>query len=228
MAYRYLVVEDSEKIRRITVDSFVEKGNGAIVVDEAEDGLKALDLIKRNDYDLVILDIMLPGVSGFEVCREIRKRSICPIIFVTALNSVDNLLKGYELGGDDYVTKPFLFKELFAKSEAIVKRYRGNIVPQKLVVDSIELFPNTMQVFVDGNEVNLSPKEYFILKLLMENKGHVFSRNALIDKCWDIGFDGGNRVVDTQIKKLRKNLGSSGKNIVTVIGGGYKIVSYLK
>lgn len=223
--YRYLIVEDSKIIREETAAYIVEKSDGNIIVDEASDGYTALDLVNNNKYDLVILDIMLPGISGFDLCRTIRRDNICPIIFLTALIGDDNLLMGYSLGADDYITKPFSLVELYAKSEALVKRYKGNIIPQKLKVDDITLDPATMQVFVGQREAEITAKEYSILKLLMENENVVFSRDALISRLWDMSFDGVNRVVDTQIKNLRKKLGASGKNIVTVIGGGYKISS---
>lgn len=220
---RYLVVEDTKIIREGIVEFFEIKSEGAITIDQAGTGDEALKLLVTNSYDLIILDIMLPGVSGFDICKKVRSKSDCPIIFVTALGNEENILKGYELGGDDYVVKPFNVKELYAKCDAMVKRYCGKKDVRILKHNSIELNTFSMEVFVDGIEVNLTPKEYFILKLLMENPSMVFSRDALIDRIWETGFEGGDRVVDNQIKKLRKNLGPAGKSIVTVFGRGYKI-----
>lgn len=220
---RYLVVEDTKIIREGIVEFFEIKSEGAITIDQAGTGDEALKLLVTNSYDLIILDIMLPGVSGFDICKKVRSKSDCPIIFVTALGNEENILKGYELGGDDYVVKPFNVKELYAKCDAMVKRYCGRKDVRILKHNSIELNTFSMEVFVDGIEVNLTPKEYFILKLLMENPSMVFSRDALIDRIWETGFEGGDRVVDNQIKKLRKNLGPAGKCIVTVFGRGYKI-----
>lgn len=220
---QFLIVEDSQQLREALVDFFTTKSAGNIVFDVASEGYAAMELIKSKKYDLVLLDIMLPGISGFEICKEIRKNSICPIIFMTALGSEASILKGYELGADDYVTKPFSLKELYAKCQAIVARYKGYSNVKSLVVGKIELNPITMQVYSDGKEVELPPKEYFMLKLLMENEGKVFSRNTMIDKVWDIDFDGSDRVVDTHIKILRKLLGDAGKQIATIVGGGYKI-----
>lgn len=222
---KYLLVEDSKIIREETALYFAEKSEGRITVDEAADGLIALELLAKNDYDLVILDIMLPGVSGFDLCRKIRRDNICPVIFLTALIGEENLLTGYSLGADDYITKPFSLVELYAKAEALVKRYKGDILPRKLEIDNISINLATMQVYVGPVEIETTYKEYSLLKLLMENPNVVFSRNALIARLWDRNFDGDPRVVDTQIKNLRKKLGPSGKNIVTVIGGGYKITS---
>lgn len=220
---KYLVVEDTKIIREGIVEFFEIKSEGAITIDQAGTGDEALKLLLTNSYDLIILDIMLPGVSGFDICKKVRSKSDCPIIFVTALGNEENILKGYELGGDDYVVKPFNVKELYAKCDAMVKRYCGRKDVKILKHNSIELNTFSMEVFVDGIEVNLTPKEYFILKLLMENPSMVFSRDALVDRIWETGFEGGDRVVDNQIKKLRKNLGPAGKCIVTVFGRGYKI-----
>ena len=219
---RFLIVEDSSMIREGIVEFFELKSQGTITIDQAETGNRGLELVNNNTYDLVILDIMLPGASGFDICKRIRSKSDCPIIFVTALGNEDNILKGYELGGDDYVVKPFNVKELYCKCEAMVKRCHGKKI-KVLECGLITLNTHTMEVSVDGKNVELSPKEYFILKLLMENPKTVFSRDQLIDRIWETGFDGGDRVVDNQIKKLRKNLGAEGKRIVTVFGRGYKI-----
>lgn len=225
MGYKYLLVEDSSIIRSGFCDFFVSKSDGNIFVDEAEDGDIAMKKIAENEYDLVFLDIMLPGASGFEICKALRKRSKCPIIFLTALGQEDNILRGYELGADDYITKPFSLKEVYAKSEAMVRRYKDREVPPAKVLGEIELNSHTMQVFSCGGEIELPPKEYFILKILMDSPDMVFSRNSLIDKVWGSDFDGYDRVVDVHIKNLRKKLGTAGKQIVTVIGGGYKITT---
>lgn len=226
MALKYLIVEDSDKIREGVCEYFVNKSQGQIVIDQAPTGTDGIRFVNSNEYDLVLLDIMLPGMSGFDICKALRRKSNCPVIFLTSLGSEDNILRGYELGADDYVVKPFSVKELYCKAEAMVKRYKSadSIEESKtLKVGDIELNARTMEVFVNGAEVELSPKEYFILKFLMENRGKVFSRGVLIDNVWEYDFDGTDRVVDSQIKKLRKSLGESGKQIVTVFGRGYKI-----
>ena len=222
MIHKYLIVEDSTKIREGVCEYFEMMSQGSIMMDQAATGTEGLGKIKENKYDLVILDIMLPGASGFDICKEIRKTSDCPVFFLTALGNEENVLKGYEIGGDDYIVKPFSVKELYCKAEALVRRMKSQEV-KPIKMDELELNPYTMQVFVNGVEIELPPKEYFILKLLMENKGQVFSRESIINRVWEYDFDGTDRVVDSQIKKLRKNLGESGKRIVTLFGRGYKI-----
>lgn len=221
---KYLLVEDSTKIREGIVEFFDLKSQGTLTIDQAGTGNDAIKLLDTNSYDLVILDIMLPGVSGFDVCKKVRSKSDCPVFFLTSLGTEEHILKGYELGADDYIVKPFNVKELYAKSEAIVKRYKGKQDVKVIKNGSIELNTFSMDVYVDGAEVDLTSKEYFILKLLMENPNRVFSREDLINRIWEIGFDGSDRVVDNQIKKLRKSLGRAGNRIVTVFGRGYKFV----
>lgn len=224
MSFKYLIVEDSVKIREGICEFFEQKSQGQISIDQAGTGKEGMEFVRNNTYDLVILDIMLPGISGFDLCKEVRKSSNCPVFFLTSLGSESSILKGYELGADDYIVKPFNVKELYAKTEAMVKRCRGDKDFQTVKIDELELNTYTMQVFVDGKEVELSPKEYFLLKLLMENREKVFSRSDLIDRVWEYDFDGTDRVVDNQIKKLRKSLGSAGKHIITSFGRGYKII----
>lgn len=177
MAYKFLVVEDSAQIREMIGDYFAAKSGGEIELDFAQTGDIGLEKIYACEYDLVLLDIMLPGASGFEICRQLRSKSGCPIIFITALGRQDDILHGYELGADDYIVKPF----------------------------------------------SLAPKVYFLLKLLMDNKDRVMSRDTIITKVWGYDFDGDERVVDNHIKKLRKALGSESKRVRTVFGGGYKL-----
>lgn len=224
MSVKYLIIEDSDKLREGICEFFEINSNGSVSFDQASDGASGLAYIEKNDYDLVIIDIMLPDMSGYDICKKLRAKKNCPVFFLTSLGSESNILKGYEVGADDYIVKPFSVKELYAKAEATVKRYVGKKQEEKiLTIGDISLNAFTMQVFAKGKEIELSPKEYFLLKYLMENKGKVFSRTQLLDSVWGMDFDGIDRVVDNQIKKLRKNLGDSGKAIVTVFGRGYKI-----
>lgn len=224
MAYRVLVVEDSSQIREMIGDYFDAKSKGTIELEFAKDGDEGLEMIYDNEYDLVLLDIMLPGASGFEICRQLRSKSCCPIIFITALGREDDILHGYELGADDYIVKPFSLAALYSKCLALVKRAKG-IVPGENVMTCgrIRLNPLKMTVSVDDEPVELSPKMYFLLKLLMDNKQRVLSRDTIITKVWGYDFDGDERVVDNHIKKLRRALGSESKRIKTVFGGGYKL-----
>ena len=220
---KILIVEDNIELLDLVADFFRSKGS--FEVDTASDGNSALSLISGKDYDITILDIMLPGANGFEVCKALRGKSKCPIVFLTALGNESNILKGYETGCDDYVVKPFSLKVLYAKCLALLSRTEAEL-NKELVLEcgDIKLYPLRMEVEAGGSKVTLAPKEYFLLKVLMENKGMVLGRDRLLDLVWGIGFDGSDRVVDTHIKKLRKSLGSSGNAIRTVIGGGYKIL----
>lgn len=220
---RILIVEDAKELLSLVADFFESKGS--FDVDTASDGDTALNLIGSNDYDIAILDIMLPGASGFDVCKALRSKSKCPIVFLTALANENNILKGYEIGADEYMVKPFSLKVLYAKCLALLNRTDTGL--QKDIViecSGIRLYPLRMEVEAEGRKIVLAPKEYFLLKVLMENKGMVLGRERLLDLVWGIGFDGSDRVVDNHIKKLRKNLGKPGEAIKTVIGGGYKIV----
>jgi len=218
-----LIVEDNIELLDLVADFFRSKGS--FEVDIASDGNCALSLIGEKDYDIAILDIMLPGANGFEVCKALRAKSRCPIVFLTALGNESNILKGYETGCDDYVVKPFSLKVLYAKCLALLSRTEAELNKEPVIeCGDIKLYPLRMEVEAAGRKINLAPKEYFLLKVLMENKGIVFGRDRLLDLVWGIGFDGSDRVVDNHIKKLRKSLGSSGNAIRTVIGGGYKIL----
>lgn len=218
-----LIVEDNIELLDLVADFFRSKGS--FEVDTASDGNCALSLIDEKDYDIAILDIMLPGANGFEVCKALRAKSRCPIVFLTALGNESNILKGYETGCDDYVVKPFSLKVLYAKCLALLSRTEAELNKEPVIeCGDIKLYPLRMEVEVSGRKINLAPKEYFLLKVLMENKGIVFGRDRLLDLVWGIGFDGSDRVVDNHIKKLRKSLGTSGNAIRTVIGGGYKIL----
>ena len=220
---RILIVEDNKELLVLLADYFKDKGSFDVYT--APDGTGAMRLIDEKDFDIAILDIMLPGPNGFEVCKALRKKSRCPIVFLTALGNEDNILKGYEIGADEYMVKPFSPKVLYAKCLALLSRTEAELTREVVIeCGGIRLYPLRMDVEAGGHEVKLSPKEYFLLKVLMENKGIVLDRDRLLDMVWGVGFDGTDRVVDSQIKKLRKSLGSYGGAIRTVIGGGYKIV----
>lgn len=223
---KILIVEDSFQIREAVTDYFVEKSEGSIIMDAASDGDEGMRAVSENTYDLVILDIMLPGPSGFEICKMLRKKSDCPVVFLTALGTEVNILKGYELGADEYMVKPFSLKVLYTKCLLLMDRIGKKDETEERVIESgdIKLFPSRMQVFAGDDEIELAPKEYFLLKALLENKGHVLSRSQLLDLVWGLEFFGSDRVVDSHIKKVRHKLGPSGDRIKTVIGGGYKIV----
>lgn len=221
---RVLIVEDSAQIREAVTDFFVERSNGALSVDAAADGTEGLKAVTDNDYDIVILDIMLPSASGYDICRKLREKSECPIVFLTALGTEDNILLGYEMGADEYITKPFSLMILYTKCLVLMDRKVKRKQERVLESGDIRLYPSKMQVYAGGREVELAFKEYFLLKALLENKGNVLSRQKLLDLVWGTDYFGNDRVVDTHIKNIRHKLGTSGNQIRTVIGSGYKAV----
>ncbi len=223
MSFKLLIVEDSPELLEAAGDFFREEGSGLWEVVTSSDGNDALAKVKNESFDLMILDIMLPGASGFDICRAARKTSDCPIIFVTALGSENNILKGYETGCDDYVVKPFSLRHLYAKSLALLKRARKNADSDVLRCGAISLNRKTMLVTVEGREVAINAREYFLLVYLLENKSAVLTRKSILDHVWGDDLDVSDRVVDNTIRRLRESLGSASGRIKTVIGRGYRI-----
>ena len=223
MKYNLLLVEDDKYIREIMEDYFSSQTEPVFAVYSAKDGDEGMEMIYEQEFDLVLLDIMLPGTDGFAICREIRRNSICPIIFLTARAREEDILYGYQLGCDDYIVKPFSLAELLAKVNAMLKRAKGMVGAELLSCGNISLNPATFEVQVNGVSVELPPKEFSILKYLMENKNRVVEREVLLTKMWGYDFEGNERVVDNHVKKLRKALGSAGGQIKTVITKGYKL-----
>lgn len=221
--YQLLLVEDDPQIREVIFDYFTEKGKGICELHMAKDGYEGLHCIQRMEFDLVMLDIMMPGMDGFSLCREIRRNSIVPIIFLTAKNQEEDLLYGYQIGCDDYMVKPFSIAALYAKTMALLKRSKGLLGEQILQAGDIRLNTANFKVTVAEKEIQLAPKEYAILKFFLENKGQVLSRNMLLDHIWGYSYIGTDRVVDNHVKKLRKALGKSGSMIKTVITQGYRM-----
>lgn len=223
MSYRLLIVEDSPELLEAVSDFYREEGAGLWEVVTASEGNDALAKVTNESFDLMILDIMLPGASGFDICRAARKRSDCPIIFVTALGSEDSILKGYETGCDDYVVKPFSTRHLYAKSLALLKRAIKDSGSEEIRCGSITLNKKAMLVAVKGREIDINSKEYFLLLYLLENKGSVLTRKAILDHVWGDDLDVSDRVVDNTIRRLRGCLGDAADQVKTVIGRGYRI-----
>lgn len=221
-----LIVEDEERMRQLLSDYFKKEG---LCIIEAEDGKKALELFDKNNIDLLILDLMMPCLDGLSVCTHIRKNSDVPIIMLTAKSEEDDKLLGYELGADDYVTKPFNPKILVAKVKALLKRIEGCKPGQQSSGDGTirlgELMINELShdVFIDYSKVHLTPKEYDLLLYFAKNRGMVFTRNRLLNDVWGYDYYGDFRTVDTHIKRLRQKLGSHSGLIATVRGNGYKL-----
>lgn len=223
MAFKILLVEDDGEMREIITDYFTEKSEGTFEMRAAETGEAGLQKCLDEEYDLVLLDVMLPAVDGFTICRALRRVSDVPIIFMTARHSEEDRLYGYQLGCDDYVTKPFSLAELYAKVAALLKRAKGMVRSEVVTVGAIALDPYRYRVMVNEEEVLLAPIEFAILKMLMENPGRVISRDRLLMRVWGYDFDGTDRVVDNHIKKLRQALGSASSQIKTVFKKGYKL-----
>jgi len=218
-----LCVEDDSQIREIIEDYFTAKKENEFDITLAKDGLEAKDLLEENEFDIVLLDVMLPHLDGFSICRLIRKKSDVPVIFLTARTMEEDVLLGFETGCDDYVTKPFSLATLYAKCIALLNRAKGTVLNETSTIGKISINYNSMVVTVDGSIIELPPKEYELLAYLFKHKDWVISRETLLNSVWGYDFEGGERVVDNHIKKLRKNLGSAGEQIKTVISKGYKI-----
>lgn len=217
--YRILFAEDDKGLRDITTLFLTKNG---FDVDTAQNGYEALEFAEKSTYDVIVLDIMMPGKDGKEVCRLIREKYDVPIIFLTALGEETDIISGYEIGADEYITKPFSTKLLLVKINALINRYRGLMVKGgKLKIDEIEIDPARRLVTVNGKQVVMAPKEYDLMMYLIDNKNIVLSRDQILDRVWGMDYDGYDRAVDTHIKKLRAALGSAGHHIETVIKVGY-------
>ena len=192
-----LIVEDEARLRDIVRDYFTAHGTEC---DLARNGMEALDLLRDHDYDAILLDVLMPELDGFQVCRAVRARSAVPILFLTALGGEEDALRGYALGGDDYIAKPYSLALLYAKTMALIRRSRGDAGGESLRCGSISLELSRRQCAVDGRAVPLSPREYALLECLLRSRGRVLSREELLDKVWGIEFEGDVRAVDVQIK----------------------------
>ena len=216
-----LIVEDEEKLREVLCDYFKSKGE---LPTEASDGVQALALLEEREFDAVLLDIMMPGLDGLSVCRAVRKNNDVPIVFLTALSDEEDKLLGYELGADDYVTKPFSLSVLYAKLLALIKRNQRNVLTgDRMEAGGITLDQARRKVWIGKREILLTPKEYALLRCLMQNKNLVLSREQLLIKCWGYDYEGESRAVDTHIKRLREKLGDHASCIKTVIKAGYRL-----
>lgn len=217
---RLLIAEDEKKLRKLVKDFFELKG---YEVAEAGNGSEAVDALQKQKFDLIFLDIMMPGMDGLEACEKLRSYTDAPIIFLTALYDEETKLKGYACGADDYVTKPFSLDVLYAKAEAIRKRYQGKVGAKEGILKASTLELDTIKrvAIIDGKEVILATKEYEILKYFLENKEQVISRNQILDNVWGEEFFGYDRTVDTHIKKLRKTIGDAAVPLQTIYKAGY-------
>ncbi len=218
---RLLIVDDEMRIRELIKKYTKFEG---YEVDEAADGMEALEKCRSNDYDLVILDIMMPELDGFSVCRELRKNRPVPVIILSARGEEYDRIHGFELGIDDYVVKPFSPQELMMRVAAVLKRTGSIGKAEKEVYehDGLRVDFTGRQVVLDGEALSLSPKEYDLLFYLVRNRGVALSRERLISQVWGMDFYGDDRTLDTHIKLLRKRLGRLSGRIVTLRGVGYR------
>ena len=221
--YKILVVDDEEHIREVLKEYAEFEGHE---VDEASDGMQAIEMAKAKDYDIIIMDIMMPRLDGFSACKEIRKFKQTPMLMLSARGEEYDKLFGFEIGIDDYVVKPFSPKEVMARINAIVKR-NSSAAAQNAPLDTekfegLEINFVSRNVYIDGEKANLTPKEYDLLFYLVRNKNIALTRNKLLEEVWGYDFFGDDRTIDTHIKMLRNNLGPYRKFIVTLRGLGYK------
>lgn len=219
-ALKILVVDDESRMRKLVKD-FLVKNNYEVM--EAEDGSAALDIFfRQKDIALVILDVMMPKVDGWEVCREIRAYSKVPIIMLTAKSDERDELQGFQLGVDEYISKPFSPKILVARVEAILRRTNQVNVDEVIQAGGIQMNKAAHIVLIDGKQIDLSYKEFELLAYFMENKGLALSREKILNSVWNYDYFGDARTIDTHVKKLRSKMGSKGELIKTIWGMGYK------
>ena len=218
---KILVVDDESRMRKLVRD-FLEKQNFAVL--EAGDGSEALDIFFDNQYiALIILDVMMPKMDGWQVCREVRGYSKVPIIMLTARSDERDELQGFELGVDEYISKPFSPKILVARVEAILRRTNQVTDDETIEYGGITIDKAAHVVSIDGNPIDLSYKEFELLTYFMENKGIALSREKILNSVWNYDYFGDARTIDTHVKKLRSKLGGKGDLIKTVWGMGYKL-----
>ena len=220
---RVLVVDDEEKIRNVIKEYAEFEG---YEIDEACDGMEAIAKCKDNNYDIIIMDIMMPKFDGFSSIKEIRKTKNIPVIMLSARSEEYDKLFGFEIGIDDYVVKPFSPKELMARINAVINRSKSaagkNVLQDKYVLEGLEVDMLGRNVYVDGVKKDLTPKEYELLQYFIINKNIALSREKILNEVWGYDFFGEDRTVDTHVKMLRNNLGKYRDKIVTVRGMGYK------
>ena len=217
---KILVVDDESRMRKLVKD-FLTKSNYEVI--EAEDGAQAIDLFfEQNDIALIILDVMMPNMDGWQVCKEIREYSKVPIIMLTAKSDERDELQGFELGVDEYISKPFSPKILVARVEAILRRTSQASADEVIEAGGILINKAAHSVLVDGQPVDLSYKEFELLTYFVENKGIALSREKILNSVWNYDYFGDARTIDTHVKKLRSKMGEKGELILTIWGMGYK------
>lgn len=220
---RILIIEDEESYREATSFMLAKEGFEVVTAADGTEGLAQFDL---HGADLVLLDLMMPGIPGVEVCRQLRNRGNVAIVMVTARDSEVDKVVGLELGADDYVTKPFSHRELVARIRAVLRRGQDQVLlPEVVEVNGVRLDVERHQVYVDGGEVRLALREFELLELLLRNAGRVMTRGQLIDRIWGSNYVGDTKTLDVHVKRLRSKIErdpSSPERLITVRGLGYK------
>lgn len=214
-----MIVEDEERLRKLIRKYLLLEGYNVI---EAADGREALELFETETVDLVVLDVMMPYKNGYEVARVIRQKSQIPIIMLTARSEEEDKLQGFELGIDDYLTKPFSTRELMARIKALLKRSNMTATSEKLAFGELSIDTAARRIIVEGQDMTFSPKEYDCLMYFVDNPNQALSREQILNRVWGFDYFGDDRTVDTVIKRLRKKLGHEGERIQTVRGVGYR------
>ena len=227
MSGNILLVEDEHSIAEPVIYNLKQDGYSVTHVDE---GPIALEIFNEQPFDLIILDIMLPEISGLDICRSIRKKSNVPIIMVTAKDSEVDRVTGLEIGADDYVTKPFSVRELLSRVRAVLRRstITENLSDDVITSGNIEISLNKYEAKVDGNLIDLTPREFELLYALCENKGNLMSREQIFDEIWGYSFVGNTKTLDVHIQRIREKIEEDPKKpkrLITVRGVGYKLVA---
>ncbi len=217
---KLLIVDDEINIRLVVKEYAEFEGYETA---EAENGMQAIEMVKEQDFDLIIMDVMMPKLDGYSACKEIKKIKNIPVIMLSARGEEYDKLFGFEIGIDDYVVKPFSPKELMARIKVVLKRNTVSESPsEKQIYEGLEIDMAGREVYVDGQKISMTPKEYDLLFFLVKNKNLAMSRDKLLESVWGYDFFGDDRTVDTHIKMLRNSLGEYRKFIVTLRGMGYK------
>ena len=214
---KLLIVDDEEKIREMIGKYASHEGHECVL---ASNGKEALELFKKDDFDLVVLDVMMPEMDGYETLKKMKEIKDVPCIFLTALGQEYDRIYGFDIGAEDYVTKPFSLKELMMRIKVILKR--ENKTTSKIIVDGLVVDEDAHTVMVDGERIDMANKEYELLLYLLKNMGNALTRQSIISKVWGYEYDSDDRTLDTHMKLLRKDLGEYGNYITTIRGVGYR------
>lgn len=224
--HKILVVDDEARIREIIKKYATFEGHNVV---EAENGMQAIEICKKQDFDIIIMDIMMPELDGFSACKEIRKTKNIPVLMLSARGEEYDKIHGFEIGVDDYVVKPFSPKELMMRIDAIIRRSQGSqSAPNDVVeIEGLKIDFTARLVYINQEKIELSPKEYDLLFYMVKNRGKALTREKLITDVWGYDYYGDDRTLDTHIKLLRKSLGEYAKYIVTLRGVGYRFETEL-